>query len=298
MKQSRSSIRKAAIAASVFVAMVAGPAVAQGDVTKDQCVAANASGQELRRDHKLASARAEFRTCGDPSCPGIVRDDCTRRLEELEAAQPSIVFDAKDGSGHDLTAVAVTVDGRALTDKLDGSPLQMDPGDHAFTFTTAGVAPLSQTFVLKEGEKERRERIVLGMLPGVASSEGEAAPEPRAAPRAPLRTIGFVAGGIGVAGLIVGAAFGLSAISKNNASNADGHCDASGCDPTGTSLRNTALGDATASTVAFVAGGVLTAAGLVVVLVAPSAKRPAVGWIDVSPVVGSSSAGLSFRGAW
>jgi hypothetical protein len=52
----------------------------------------------------------------------MVRDDCTRRLDELDKAQPTIVFEAKDGAGRDLTAVQVTVDGKPLVESLTARP--------------------------------------------------------------------------------------------------------------------------------------------------------------------------------
>ena len=299
MTQRRSSIRKGTLVAAVFAATVSIPFSAAADVTKAQCVAANTSAQDLRRDHKLADARAQLHTCGDPSCPAIVRDDCARRLDELESAQPTILFDTKDGSGHDLTAVSITVDGRPLTEKNDGTPLSIDPGQHVFTFTVAGQPQVSQTFVLKEGEKGRRERIVLGPLGAAAPAEGgEMATVAERPVRSPWRIAGFVGGGVGVAGIVVGAAFGLSAISKNKASNANDHCDPTGCDPTGTSLRNTALSDARVSTATFIAGGVLAAAGVVLVIVAPSSPTTSRGRVDIVPSVGLSSSGLLLRGMW
>ena len=92
----------------------------------------------------------------------MVRDDCARRLDELGQVQPTIVFDAKDASGRDVAAVKVTVDGRPLAEKLDGAALAVDPGEHTFVFTVAGGALVTQTFVIREGQKARYERIVLG----------------------------------------------------------------------------------------------------------------------------------------
>lgn len=90
------------------------------------------------------------------------------------------------------------------------------------------------------------------------------------------------------------------AISKNHDSNSGGHCDSTGCDTTGTSLRNTAVGDATASTVTFIAGGVLAAAGITIFFTAPKPK-PATGlelrpWIQ--PSVGPQFAGLTLGQRW
>ena len=82
--------------------------------TKAQCVEADDRAQSLRREGKLAEVRAQLAICADPVCPGLVRDDCSQRLDELERVQPSVVFEAKDDAGNDLTAVKVTVDGSPL----------------------------------------------------------------------------------------------------------------------------------------------------------------------------------------
>jgi hypothetical protein len=152
------------------VTLLAWPAFALADLTKAQCIDANTSGQHLRREGKLSEAREQLRSCTDALCPSIVRDDCTRRLDELEKAQPTIAFEVKDGSGADVTAVKVTMDGKPLTDKLDGTALPVDIGQHVFTFDVAGDKPVtvSRTLLLTEGEKGRRERIAVGGPPGSA----------------------------------------------------------------------------------------------------------------------------------
>jgi hypothetical protein len=123
---------------------------------------ANARAQELRRDGHLSAAREQLLLCADASCPALVRADCAERLDDLDKAQPTIVFVAKTAGGRDVTAVKVTMDGKPLTDKLDGTELRVDPGQHVFTFAVEGQPPTTMTFVLAAGEKARRERIVVG----------------------------------------------------------------------------------------------------------------------------------------
>ena len=166
-----------AVALSMAAAIASLTAPARADITRAQCIAANGQAQSLRRDGKLGEARDLLRSCSDPKCPNTVATDCTRRLDELESAQPTIVFDVKDGSGADLQAVKVTVDDRPLADKIDGTPFQADPGDHAFTFEVDGQAPVTQHFVLTEGQKGRHESIVIGPPPAQAVV---AAPSPEA----------------------------------------------------------------------------------------------------------------------
>jgi hypothetical protein len=62
--------------------------VAWANPTVAECVGADTAAQSLRRDGKLAAARVQLMTCGSPSCPALVRDDCTQRLEDLERAVP------------------------------------------------------------------------------------------------------------------------------------------------------------------------------------------------------------------
>src|SRR6186713_3235657 len=75
------------------------PLAARAETMKVQCIQANTNAQSLRRDGKLAQAREQLRFCGQSKCPGLVSADCIKRLDELESAQPTVVFDAADTSG-------------------------------------------------------------------------------------------------------------------------------------------------------------------------------------------------------
>jgi hypothetical protein len=83
------------------------PAWAEG--SKKECLDAHVKGQDLRRDGHLSAAREALRACAASTCPAIVRDDCTKRLDEAERAQPTVIFEARDGAGNDLADVKVTM---------------------------------------------------------------------------------------------------------------------------------------------------------------------------------------------
>lgn len=106
---------------------------------------------------------------------------------------------------------------------------------------------------------------------------GQRAPPPPAVDRAestsPWTVTGFVIGGVGIVGLSLGAVFGGLAMSKQSESdcNKDSVCDTQA----GVDLQEQAIDMATASTVAFVIGGTLTAAGIVMILAAPDPSTPA-----------------------
>ena len=265
--------------------------------SKEQCVDANGVGQELRREGKLAQARAQLRTCADPTCPALVRDDCTRRLDELEHAQPTIAFSVQDATGADLSRVTVSVDGSALTTRLDGTALPVDIGQHSFQFEAEGQPSVTRTFIVIEGEKLRHERIVL-VDPGASTAEAApGSPAPRRADKHPSRAplgaqklSGLIAGSVGIGLLIGGTAFGLVASSRWSA--AEDACPTHmQCSAQAIEDRDSAATYATLSTIGFVSGGLLAALGVTLFLTARKAPRTHVG-------VALSPAGVRVRGAF
>ena len=100
-------------------------------------------------------------------------------------------------------------------------------------------------------------------------------------------------GAAGVVGIGVGSYFGLRAISKKDASEADGHChDGNQCDDVGYALRDEGRDAGTISTVLFVVGGAAMAGGLTLFLTAPAAG----GGVKAEVSVGLH--GMSLRGTW
>jgi hypothetical protein len=302
----RTKVRLLAACGGVALAFVA--QLARADMSKAACAKANADGQALQLEGKLSAARGLLVSCGDPSCPAIVRDDCAQRLNELERLQPTIIFDVKDGAGSDVSAVSVTVDGQPLADKLGGLALEVDPGEHTFTFTATGHPALTKTFVLKEAEKDRRERVVLAAsevpatMPPPAATTTPSTPPPGSDEGAPrgmgtMKILGLTAGGVGVAGLAVGGIFGALTFSAVNQQKTD--CGGgSGCSNRAQALsdHSTASTDSTVSNVSFIAGGALLAIGTVLFLTAPSSSpTPASGWV-VLPGAGPGGGALSVLG--
>jgi hypothetical protein len=269
-------------ARGVGVSLVLLSTLAHADPTKDACIDSNTNAQRLRLSGKFSGSRAELIKCSAPQCPAILREDCARRLDELEASQPTLVLDVKDQEGHDLTDVRVKVDGTVLTDRLNGTAEPVDPGIHQFTLEVAGQAPVTRTFVIKESEKGRRERIVYTL----ATSSDVA---PVVAPHGSWSTqrwLGLGAGGLGVAGVIVGSVFGSLAAAAWNAQKS-----VCGSTPTCTSMDHASAvtdhdhltTDGTASTAAFIAGGVLVAGGAVLFFTAPKARATSTGTLTVIP---------------
>jgi hypothetical protein len=304
--------------AAVLVASALASSPAYADPTVDQCVDANTKAQGFRRDGKFGAARLELRICVASTCPNLVRDDCAQRLDELDRAQPTIVFQAEDAAGHDLTAVRVEVDGQTLVDRLDGAAVAVDPGAHMFTFETAGQPPVSQPFVLREGQKARSEHVVMagavsagtGAAPGSAALPAPAATMERPAPSSPLETAadpgrsqrigGLIVGGVGVAGLVVGAIYAVTAASLW--SNAKAKCNPASCPAATRSDAQTdhdnASSAATFATVGFAAGGAFAAAAIALYVTAPSKAHEEHARMAIVPTVGAGVAGAALQGSF
>jgi hypothetical protein len=291
-------------AASTGLALWLLPLPLLADATKDQCVEANAKAQDLRRDGKLMAAADQLRLCSVPSCPAMVRDDCTVRLNDVMRVQPSMVFDVKDATGADLIAVRVSMDGQLLADHLDGKPLRVDPGARTFRFEAAGKPPVEKRLLVKEGEAGREEHIVIdgaatGPLPGTPSPTPDEAPT--SSGLGTQRLIGLTVGGVGVVGIGLGAVFGLLASSAwsdaKAACNGDpGHC--TGNQTAANADHSTTETDAAVSTIGFVAGGVLVAAGAVLFFTGHRREGSPPPSVSVAPSVGPGQAGVMLGGVF
>ena len=278
--------------------------IAVADVSKDACVDANAQAQSLRRQGQFSAARERLVVCGDPSCPAIVRNDCAQRLDDLNHLQPTLVLDVKDMDGNDVTAVKVTVDGRALTESIGGTAFPIDPGQHSFAFEVAGQAPVTRTFVLKEGEKDRRERVVVVVAGAVTDVSPAASDEPQPAAVAPSSAgpdtstvLAITAGVAGVGGIVAGSVLGFAARSALGEQMSD-CASAASCANHARALSDHATleTDGTWSTVAFAAGGALLAGGVVLLLLGDRPPSPPTSGLALEPRIAPGRTGVVLRG--
>ena len=211
------------------------------------------------------------------------------------------------------TDCTVLRDGVAIDAATIGTPSDENPGPHAVTVKAVGHDDRAYDVSLGEGQRSELVVDVGAAAPTIAPNPyGQAAVTPdkpaSSSTEAPSlwATItatrrNEIAAALVVGGVLsafVGSAFGIAAISNNNASNANGHCDSTGCDPTGVSLRNTALTDATLSTVLFVVGLASIGGGVALYLTAPRSEATAATGIQLAPLVVRSSVGLGLRGVW
>ena len=288
--------------------------------TKRECVSANEAAQDLQRVGKLQDARAQLLSCTAESCPAPVRVDCARRIAELDDVIPTLVIEAKDRDGNDLSAVRVTMDGQPFASTLAGIPISVDPGAHRFVFEADGFQRIEKVFVPREGDRNRHERVVLmperapSNTPATVPAETLAAtPTPETPTEVSAsrsteantrignaqRVLGLVIGGAGVAGLVIGGGFGLMSRSTyDHALNTEcggrvGSAVLLACNPSGYDDVQTARSQATAATVALIGGAALLGGGVLLYLAAPRGRA-----VSMAPALGPGTATLRVQGSW
>jgi hypothetical protein len=103
-------------------------------------------------------------------------------------------------------------------------------------------------------------------------------------------TVGWVAAGVGLGALAVGAASGVVALHLKAV-----HCDNGTCDPGSVVGVQRA---AQISDVGLIAGGVLVATGAALVLFTPHSPRPAQTKLRIVPVLAAHGGGVVVASGW
>jgi hypothetical protein len=281
-------------AISVVVFLAAGSPWAAEPSIMD-CLTANETALKLSQDHKLLAEREQLLICAAESCPSEVRRECAARIEEVNSAIPTVVFEVKDANGRDVSRVRVLVDGELLAERLDGTALAIDPGEHVFTFGVSGNRVIEMRLLIRESHKERRERVVVERLePSKVEVQERTREHPRAVAReksgmGTQRILALISGSIGIVGVGVGTYFGVRTMSEKTT--AEEACP-DRCRTQGDAdLWDKARTSGNISTVAFLVGG----AGLV---------GAASLWLTDKPKAATSArvslgiGGVTLKGSW
>jgi hypothetical protein len=265
------------------------------------CVASSEQALSLRKSGKLREALKELAVCADATCPAEVRTECAHRIDEVKGALPTLILAAKDGASNDLYAVRVSVDGVPIASTLDGLPIVLDPGEHTFTFEAAGQPPVDKRLVLREGEKDRREVVLIGPPAPPPLIEAPAPSTHPVSTWTSRKTWAVVSAGVGLTSIALGAVWGAFAISSQSRESSD--CSKKGCPNPAQAQEDysKATQNATASTVLFVVGGALVATGAVLWLTAPrptDASPGGSGSLRLAPTIGTNAGGLVLLGGF
>jgi hypothetical protein len=179
------------LAAALVAVALAAPARA---AASDGCAGSYERAQEHRLEGRLRAAAEQLLECAQATCPAFVRSDCTKWLDEVQAAQPTMVFVARQ-AGRERDDVTVTCNGQPVATRLDGRAVSVDPGKQSCRFEAEGAGPLTLPLLVLEGQKNC---LVEVQLP----------PESRTA----LRAVPLVLAGVGAAGVVGFAVLGTSGL--------------------------------------------------------------------------------------
>lgn len=206
----------------------------------------------------------------------------------------------------DHPGLSITRDGVAIGKATWNTPVPIDPGEHRIEAAAPGHETWNQTIdVAPDGASASLTVPALKAAPSAAPPVTAAPPSPEpdrgAADTAgrPQRTLGFVVGGVGVAGLVAGSVFGLRASSKNDDAKSICARTPSACPESEQQKHSELVDDAksarTLSIIGFAAGGAALGAGIVLVLTAPDSS-PRAARVRITPLLGQGSAGASLTG--
>lgn len=203
----------------VSCATVTAPAMA--DDSLDECSAAAVRGQKLRRDGHFNQAALEFARCADNTCRADIVKDCAGWLEETRSAAPSIVVAVHDDRGLDVLDAVVRVDNQRIAPEAAARAISLDPGPHSLVVSRPGAVGVTESIVLREGEKMRAISVQLPSSRAAIPPEAKDDLRPPTTDR-PIPASVYVFGALGVASLGtfgVAAAIGDSDWSRSNCGN-------------------------------------------------------------------------------
>jgi hypothetical protein len=195
--------------------------------------------------------------------------DADREVAKLRPRIPLLTIRVRAA---DPSAVEVRLDGRAVPVPLIGVRQPVDPGKHQLELFRGPQRLAQRTVVLDEGE----ERAIVMDSEGTSHEESDGSSQ---------RTWGYVALGVGGAGLISGVAAGLVMLDKK--SSLDNVCTTS-CPPAAQNDLDTFRTARTTSFIGYGVGIAAIGAGAVLLLTAPSSPSEA----RLSPVLGPRQVGL------
>ncbi|WP_438010151.1 hypothetical protein WME89_16740 [Sorangium sp. So ce321] len=161
-------------------------------------------------------------------------------------------------------------DGRVVDGAQLGAGVPVDPGEHVVSTQAPGGAAWETRIQLAEGEKKQVELQVNGAsTPAPSGASGR-------------RTAAFIAGGVGVAGLVLGGVTGALTLGKKSV--VEKHCgsgigssDETACDQTGIDASESASTTGLVSTIGFGVGLAGLGAAAVLFLTEPKQGEAAAG---------------------
>jgi len=253
------------------------------------------SARALVKRGQLVEASERYRQAGrlppsegnEQAVQAQAQRDAARELSELAPRIPQLVL-ALDGA--QPSEVSLSLDGKPMSAALLGEEQLANPGAHKVT-GTRGAEQAEEAFSLVESQKAQVVLHFHGPAPtpvAAAVAPVDATPAPPPPPAAPVaaapppavakpsngtRTLGFVALALGGAGLATGGITGVMALGKRSDLDKNSHCVDGRCPSSAQSAVDSFRTLRTVSSIGFIAGGVLAATGVALLLTGGSSSQ-------------------------
>ncbi len=254
---------------------------------------------------RFASAWSEFREALALARTDGRRDREQLALDHLAQIEPKVshlTFTVEPKA--DVSGLTIKLDAQAIGRAAWSSPLPVDPGAHEVIASAPGKLDRRMAVqVVGTADTKAVTILPLDDAPAPASSTFDSESVPASGPAEPSRgkrIAGFIVGGVGLAALGVGSAFGVEALEKRHASNAS--CSGDTCRTQGgVNLNEDAQRFANYADVGIGIGIVGLVVGTYLVLTG-SPSRPVSAAtavrMKVLPAVGTRTSGLELSGTW
>ncbi len=223
-------------------------------------------------------------------------DNANQHLKNAVASARKEVVGLEDKIGWVTITVTgpdepeVSVDGVAVPVAALGVKRAVNPGEHVVQAEAPGYLADQQSFAIQAGGSQEI-AFELKIDPNASEppkpdgSDGET-------PGSTQKILGYVSIGLGGAALLIGAITGGIAMGKH--SDLEDNCPNEQCPMAQESTLDAFNTTSTVSTVGFIAGGVLAATGVVLLLTAPSAEEPEAPTVSARFGLGSIQATVRF----
>lgn len=252
-------------------------------------VLANLGDCEERRGRLIAS-RDAFKSAAELFTKAEKKQYALERAAAVERTIPKLTVQVAEPLPAELT---ISVDDKAVAPK---AVTLLDPGHYTVVVRAPKYRERTYPLDLRPGESRVLTTVALEPLDAPAASpllpmHVDPPPPVESDKPSPIRTAGFVVGGLGVVGLGVGAVTGILAL--GSASTVKSSCNTDVTPATcktqeGLDAMSSGQTTATVSTIGFIGGGALLTAGLVMILTAPKSASK----LAIVPTMGPGNAGL------
>jgi hypothetical protein len=220
----------------------------------------------------LRHYRAFLDTVAQMSPSELPRQEARARIAETQAAAldrdvPQVTLAFSDPAP---PGTKITIDGEPAE---PGVMVRVDVGAHAIVVASPGKGQNTQSVTLAVGDRRRVDLDVPGAPPKPRAAPPAAEPPPPSPPRPSGPSVApWIAGGIGVAGIVVGSITGGVVLAKKSVANE--HCQGTACDAEGQRAVDTGRTLGWVSTIAFGVGIIGVGTAIVLLATGSSSASP------------------------